>query len=166
MEFNDVIKGRRSIRKFKDTAIEEEKIKKLIDIIKYVPTGHNLQDYFVYVVKNPEVKQKLAEAAMAQSFVAQAPLVFVVCSEPEKEGTERSELFATQGSAMATYAITLEAYELVLGSVWIGSFEKEKVRQILEIPKKYRPIAIVAVGYPDEDPKMPPRRDDYFKIIE
>jgi nitroreductase len=166
MEFTDVIKGRRSIRKFKDKPIEDEKLKKLIEIIKYVPTAHNMQDYFVYIVKNQDVKEKIAEAALSQNFVAQAPLVFVVCAEPGKEGTNRGELYSLQGSAMVTYTICLQAYELLLGSVWVGLFKENELRKAVGIPKKYKPVAIIPVGYPAEDPKMPQRREDYFEILE
>lgn len=166
MEFEDVMKGRRSVRKFKDKPVEEEKLKKIVDMIKYVPTAHNLQDYFVYIIKNQEVKETVAAAALSQGFIAQAPLVFVVCGEPGKEGTKRGELYSLQGSAMVAYSICLEAYDQSLGSAWVGLFKEDEVRKVVGIPKKYNPVAIIPVGYPAEDPKMPQRRDDFFEILE
>ena len=166
MEVEDVLRGRRSVRKFKDKPVEDEKIKKLIEAVKFVPTAHNIQDYHIYVIKNQGLKEKLAEAALNQNFVAQAPVVFVVCAEPGKEGTPRGELYSLQGSAMVAYAISLEAYELLLGSVWIGAFHENEVQRAIKVPKKYKPVAIIPIGYPAEEPKMPERREDYFEILE
>jgi len=166
MEFDDAVGDRRSVRKFESKEIEKAKLKELIEIIRYVPSAHNLQDYYVYVVKNKAIMNQLTKACHDQKFIAEAPVVFVFFADSSKEGTPRAELYSLQSATMAAYAVSLKATDLKLGSCWIGLFKDEEVSKILEAKGNLRPVAVIPVGYPAEDPPTPKRKDDYFEIVE
>jgi nitroreductase len=166
MEFNKVIEGRRSIRSFEPVDVEDEKIKEILEAISHVPSAHNLQDYEVFVIKDPTKRKSLVFAALGQDFIEQAPIVFVVCADTEKEGTKKGYLYSVESASMAAYMICLKAYELGLGSCWIGAFNEEDLRDVLQLPARLLPIALIPVGYTKENPAMPKRRTDYYHFLD
>jgi nitroreductase len=166
MEFNKVIEGRRSIRSFEPVDVEDEKVKEILEAISYVPSAHNLQDYEVFVIKSPAKRKSMVFAALGQDFVEQAPVVFVVCADTEKEGTKKGYLYAIESASMVAYMICLKAYELGLGSCWIGAFNEDDLKDVLQLPAKLMPVAMITVGYTKENPAMPKRRDDYYHLID
>ncbi len=169
-EFLDVIKKRRSIRKFQDKPVEEEKIETILENAILAQSAGNLQSYFIYVVKDKTVKESLTEAAYGQSFIKQAPVVFVVCADQEKAGKyygERGyELYSINDASIVATYIELVACALDLGTCWVGAFDEEIVRKILALPEGVRPIAIIPCGYPAEKPRMPAKRSDVIQVIE
>lgn len=170
MTLLDIIKGRRSIREFKKKEIPEEVIDKLIDAIIWAPSAGNLQSRFFYFVFNLEIKKKLVRAALDQEFIASAPLSIVGCCDyriSQRYGNRGKELYTIQDVAVSIQNLMLTAYEQGLGSAWVGAFREEEVREILNIPPHLRPVVIVPIGYPDEEP-LPPKRvskDKAIKII-
>ena len=166
MDFNTVIEGRRSIRSFEPVNIEEQKVKQILEAVKYAPSAHNLQDYEIFVVKNEKTKKSLVYSALGQDFIEQAPIVFVVCADIEKEGTKKAQMYSIQAASMVSYTICLKAFELGLGSCWIGAFDEDELRDVLQLPAKLMPVAIIPVGYTKESPGMPKRRDNYYTVID
>lgn len=162
MEFSKVLEGRRSIRSFEPVAVEDDKVKQILEAISYVPSAHNLQDYEIFVIKNPAKRKSTAYAALGQDFVEQAPVIFVVCADTEKEGTKKGYLYSIESASMASYVICLKAYELGLGSCWIGAFNEDDLRDVLQLPARLVPVAVIPVGYTKENPVIPKRRDDYY----
>jgi nitroreductase len=170
MSLLDIIKSRRSVREFKKKEIPEEAINKLIDAIIWAPSAGNLQSRFFYFVFDPETKKKLVRAALDQEFIASAPLSIVGCCDyriSQRYGNRGKELYAIQDVAVSIQNLMLVAHEYGLGSVWVGAFREEEVIDILNIPSHLRPVAIVPVGYPDEEPLPPKRvsRDRAIKTI-
>jgi len=170
MSLLDIIKGRRSIREFKKKEIPEEVIEKLIDAIIWSPSAGNLQSRFFYFVFNPEIKKGLVRSALDQEFIASAPLSIVGCCDyhiSQRYGNRGKELYTIQDVAVSIQNLMLTAYEQGLGSTWVGAFREEDVREILNIPPHLRPVVIVPIGYPDEEP-LPPKmvsRDKAIKIV-
>ncbi|MDP3065283.1 MAG: nitroreductase family protein [Methanobacteriaceae archaeon] len=163
MDVFGAIKGRRSIRKFKKDPVENEKLNKIIEAGIWAPSAGNLQSWEVVVVKEPELKEKLAAAAYLREFISQAPIVLVICANKrvcssiyDKRG---SELYCIQDAACAGENMLLAAHALGLGSCWIGAFDEELVCEIINIPDLLRPLALFPLGYPDEKPYPPPRDD-------
>jgi len=113
-------------------------------------------------VKNSEVKRRLAEAALNQKFVEEAPIVIVVCADESRSfkgyGLRGKSLYCIQDTAAAIQNIHLAACSLGLATCWVGAFKEEDVRKILDIPDRVRPVALVPVGYPAEKPSPPLRR--------
>ncbi|MBI4713407.1 MAG: nitroreductase family protein [Planctomycetes bacterium] len=157
----DIIKQRRSIRSFKDTPILKEVIDKLADALIWAPSAGNLQSRKFYFVTDKKVKEQLVEAALGQSFIADAPLVVVGCADLgrvkgryENRGTT---LYAPQDVAASVQNLLLVAHEQGLGTVWVGAFDEDAVSQVMKLPDTLRPVTIVPVGYPAKTPKAPPR---------
>jgi nitroreductase len=161
MEFFETIKERRSIRKFKDKGVEIEKLRKLLEAVNSAPSAGNLQSYEVILVKDPGRKEKLSYAAYGQSSIREAPIVLVFCTNPRRArryGKRGEELYCIQDATIAASYAQLAATALGLGSVWIGAFDEEEVRIIIEAPDEVRPVAIIPIGYPAEKPFKTPRR--------
>ncbi|HEX7627534.1 MAG TPA: nitroreductase family protein [Candidatus Methanoperedens sp.] len=156
----EAIKGRRSIRKFKDRAVGKEMIEELLNAAQMAPSAGNLQARDFIIVTNKITKQKLTKAALGQSFIEKAPVVIVVIADIERSSRiyrSRGELYATQDATAGIENILLSAYSMGLGTCWIGAFDENAVCELLGIPNKTLPVAIIPVGYPDEQPAMPPR---------
>ena len=162
MDVLEAIKGRRSIRAFKSQAVSTEIVERLIDAARWAPSAGNIQPWEFIIVKNPEIKRNLAKAALNQSFIEEAPVVIVVCADEIRSsqgyGVRGKTLYCIQDTAAATQNIHLAAYSLGLGTCWVGAFNEEEARKILEIPEGVRPVAIIPVGYPAEKPPARNRR--------
>ncbi len=162
MEFFDVIKNRHSIRVFTDQPVEPDKLQKILETANLAPSAGNLQAYEVYVVTDAKKRDGLSCAALAQEYIAVAPVALVFCTHPElTEGryTERgTRLYTLQDATIACSFAMLAATNLGLGSVWVGTFDEKVVRMIVGAPESQVPVVILAVGYPGEFPEQHPRR--------
>ncbi len=171
MNILDIIKERRSIRRFKPDPIPEEILNELKDALIWAPSAGNLQSRRFYFVFNREVKERLSGAALNQHFIAEAPLVIVCCADNRIErfyGSRGRELYALQDVAASIQNLMLLAHSRGLGSVWVGAFNEGEVSRVMGLPVHLRPVAIVPVGYPAESPSPPPRvkRDEAIEEIE
>ncbi|MGC8796718.1 nitroreductase family protein [Thermodesulfovibrio sp.] len=155
------VKERRSIRSFLKKEIPDDIIKKLIEALIWAPSAGNLQARKFYFVKNKDTKGKLAQAALYQTFIADAPLVIVGCIDKNKifprYGQRGVQLYAIQDVATSITNAMLVAHENGLGSCWVGAFREEEVSKILALPKHLRSVVILPVGYPAYVPSAPPR---------
>lgn len=158
----EAIKGRRSIRAFQSRDVPSEIVEKLIEAARWAPSAGNIQPWEFVIVRNPETKKRLAEAALGQSFIEEAPVVIVVCADEERSasgyGSRGRTLYCIQDTAAAIQNIHLAAYALGLSTCWVGAFREDEARKILKIPEGVRPVAIIPVGYPAESPTPRSRR--------
>lgn len=155
-EFFNLLSKRRSIRNYQDKSLDESVLSKILSACDMAPSSGGLQTFEIYQIKSRPTKEKLALAAMDQMFIADAPLILVFCANPSRSVErfgKRSELFSVQDATIATAYAQLTAYALDLTTVWIGAFDEEKVSKILKIPHGQRPVSILPIGYPAEDPK-------------
>ena len=160
MEFLEAIRERRSIRNFQKKGIPKEIVDKLIDSLIWAPSAGNLQARKFFFVKDARLKEDIADAALGQSFIAEAPLVIVGCTDSRissKYGERGEYLYTIQDVAVSIMGMMLVAHENGLGTVWVGAFREEEVFDILKLPKSLRPVAIVPIGYPVKIPSPPPR---------
>lgn len=171
MDFFEVVKNRHSIRAFKNKEIEKEKLDKLLFAANSSPSAGDLQAYQIFLVKKSAQKIALARAAYGQDFIAQAPVDLVFCIDPlrsaRKYSKRGSELYSIQDATISAAYVHLAAVDLGLGSVFVGAFDEGAVSKILNLPGTLRPIIILPVGYPDEEPETTPRRkiDDLVKEV-
>ncbi|GAB4388141.1 MAG: nitroreductase family protein [Thermodesulfovibrionales bacterium] len=168
MEVAKAIRERRSVRRFEDREIPGEAVDGLVEALIWAPSAGNLQSRKFYFVKDPAVKKQLAAAAFNQSFIADAPLVVVGCTDRNifgRYGERGTELYTIQDVAASLMCMMLAAYEAGLGTVWVGAFREEDAAQALQTPSHLRPVAIVPVGYPKKTPP-PPRRVSREEAVE
>jgi nitroreductase len=169
MEPLEAILKRRSIRKFKKTKIPKEKIEKLKEALIWAPSAGNLQARKFYFVFNEKIKKDLSKAALNQMFIASAPLVVVCCCDLEKispYGERGKNLYTICDVCAAIENLMIVATAENLGTCWVGAFDENRVSQILNLPKNERPIAIIPVGFPDENPPAPKRYSKEILIEE
>ena len=162
MDILEAIRGRRSIRAFRSKDVPEETVEKLVDAARCAPSAGNIQPWEFIIVRKPETKRGLAEAALAQTFIEEAPIVIVVCANENRSsmgyGARGKSLYCLQDTAAAIQNMLLTAYSLGLGSCWVGAFREDEAREVLEIPRGIRPVAIVPIGYPAETPSPRSKR--------
>lgn len=163
MDVFEAIFSRRSIRKFKKKPVEDELIWKILEAGKWAPSAGNMQSWEVILVKNDDIKEKLVAAAYLRTFIGEAPLIMVLCANTHVAAAmynERgTELYCIQETACAAENMLLAVHALGLGACWVGSFDEEVLRRALDLPDYLKPVTIIPVGYPDENPYPPPRRD-------
>jgi nitroreductase len=170
MDVLEAIKGRRSIRKFKSEPIKNEDLQKILDAGRFAPSAGNCQPSELVVLNEPSIKRRLAAAALEQTFIVDAPVVIVVCANiprtSKRYGRRGQELYCLQDTAAATQNILLAAYSLGYGTCWIGAFDEGAVAGVIQVPSGIKPVAIIPLGRPVENPSLPRRRplDDIVHI--
>lgn len=158
MDVFTAINARRSIRAYKATEVEEEKISRIIEAGRLAPSASNRQEWKFVIVRNKETRRILAGAACGQNFIAEAPVVIIACAtESEKKMPCGQNAYTVDLSIAVSYMI-LEAFELGLGACWIGAFKEEEVKAALDIPDHIRVVALFPMGYPSQNPAARPRK--------
>jgi nitroreductase len=167
MDVLEAVKGRRSIRAFKSDDVSPEIIEKLIDAATWAPSAGNIQPWEFIIVRESKIKRSLAQAALNQSSVEEAPVVIVVCANENRSsqgyGARGKTLYCIQDTAAAIQNILLFAYSIGLGTCWVGAFREDEAREILKIPSGIRPVAMIPLGYAAETP--PPRRRRPINLV-
>lgn len=160
MDTLECLATRRSIRKFLDIPVEFEKIGNILDAARYAPSAGNLQDWKVIIVTDKGARESLANACVEQFWVAQAPIILVVCTEPETTKRfygDKGEKFSIQNGAAVVQNILIAAHAQGLASCWVGAFDDFGVKRELGIPDSVIVQAVLPIGYPDEKVPTPQR---------
>ncbi|XOB41694.1 MAG: nitroreductase family protein [Candidatus Nealsonbacteria bacterium] len=159
MEVFEAIKIRRSVRSYKAEAVPEGKLKKVLEAARLAPSAHNEQEWKFVVVRDAQKRKELAEAALNQNFIAEAPVVIVaVALDPDHIMSSGVPAFAVD-LAIAVDHMTLKATEEGLGTCWIGAFSQEKVKKVLEIPERYKVVVLLPLGFPADTPEPKSRKN-------
>lgn len=146
MDGLEMIKTRRSVRKYIKKEIPEEIIKEIIDCARLAPTANNKQPWLFVVVKNSNLKKQISEITDYGKFIKDADCCIAVFCEETK-------YYLEDGSA-ATENILLASWYFGIGSCWIAGDKKmyvEKIRDLLGVEKKYRLVSLVSLGYPSKE---------------
>ncbi|MGC9398372.1 MAG: nitroreductase family protein [Anaerolineae bacterium] len=142
----DLIKKRRSIRKYTDEPITDEQIKTLLEAAMAAPSANNRQPWHFIVVRDAGLKKNLAETHPWAGMAADASVVFVVTAEETRHWVE--------DCSAATENLLLAVTALDLGAVWVAVYPDDQreayVRKVLEMPEDLRVLCLVPVGYPAE----------------
>ncbi len=157
MDVFKAIKTRRSIREYQEREVEEEKLQRVLEAGRLAPSAKNIQEWRFVVVRDKETKEKLAQAARNQAFVAQAPICIVGCATITDYRMTCGQKAYPIDVAIAVDHMTLVAVEEGLGTCWIGSFFEDQVKEILSIPDEVRVVILLSLGYPSFQPPPKPR---------
>ncbi len=163
MTLEEAIRSRRSVRRFTDEPVLHETLLKLLDLARWVP--HSAECWRFVVVQEQERKERLAEAAR-QEWIAGAPVIIVIGADygmrPDLawrwDAAHWWELFPIQDTAAAIQTLMLVAGAEGLGTCWIGSFNEGETARIVELPFPVRPVAMVVLGHPADEPPKRSRR--------
>jgi len=153
MDFWQVIEARHSVRAFDPREdVSPEAIQRILEAAIQAPSAGNRQPWHFVVVRREQVRQRLANAAGGQSFVAQAPVVIVVCTDPgrsaERYGERGTNLYCIQDTAAAVEHILLAATALGLGCCWVGAFDHSAAAGALQLSATLHPVAMIPIGVP------------------
>ncbi len=166
MDFEDVIRNRKAIRKFSSKEIEKEKLDKILKAGRIEPTAKNIQPIKIYVVSSKEGIEKLDKASHGRYG---APTVLVVCGNIDEAFMKGMHSTYEIDSCITATHMMLEATNQGLGSIWIEMFDEEVLRKELNIPTNLIPVCLIPIGYRDENCPDSPRhnlRKDIDEIVE
>jgi nitroreductase len=158
MDVLKVIQSRRSIRSYDPRDVEEDKLLRILESGRLSPSAGNRQERVFIVIKDTKTRKLLSEAAKNQRFVAEAPVVIAACSVEKEYIMNCGQLAYPIDTAIAVDHMTLQAVEEGLGTCWVGAFDEEKVKELLNIPRDIRVVALLALGYPSTVPQPTPRK--------
>ncbi len=154
MDVFEAIRTRRSIRKYKPKPVPDEKLKMILETARQAPSAANRQPWRFVVVRDAEKKKALAKVANNQTFLADAAAIVAAVGDPEvsKKWHDKDVMIAVEHMALAATA-------LGYGTCWIGAFNEDEVKHLLNIPEGMHVIILLPIGMPDEKPPSRPRKD-------
>lgn len=178
MELFEAIRTRRSIRRFLDKPVEEEKLQAILEAVRMAPSWANMQCWRFVVVKDKSTRERISELSYVESFfapkgykvnpskkgLAEAPVVIVACADPSQSGVLWDQHYYMTDVGIATQNLMLAARGLGLGTVFVGVFDEEKLRSLLNIPSNIRIVGLFPIGYPQEEKKEGPSRKPLNEI--
>jgi nitroreductase len=170
------IKLRSSIRKYIDKPVDDEKILRLLESARLAPSGSNTQPWHFIIIRDEEIKQRIAKVSHNQEWMLSAP-VFIVCVADirsriesdieiilDEESPQNDLKKIIRDTAIAVEHIVLEAINEGLGTCWVAWFTQNEIRPILGLPNDKYVVSIITIGFPDEEPK-PRNRKELKEII-
>jgi nitroreductase len=150
MDILEMIKTRRSIRKYKPDPISEEEMNKILEAGRWAPSADNNQPWRFIVLRSQEMRKKLADTLTWGRFLSQAPLGIAVTVNPGASN------HPVEDGAAATQNMLLEAHSLGLGGCWIGTYDssdEENAKKVLNVPEDEKLLSVIAIGHPAESPQ-------------
>ena len=164
MDIDEAIRGRRSIRKFRNQDIADSVIEEILDLARHAPSSMNGQPWYFTIVRKNETKRRLAEIknkycpvekqVYRADFIQNASAIIIVCVDREKSYDRGIE-----NGVLASANILLAAYSKGIGSVYMSAYKTDEpalaneIKLTLGIPEHVDPISIIPLGYPDESPE-------------
>jgi nitroreductase len=172
ISFLELIKARRSTRRFATTPISEEDLNSILEAAQWAPSGENHQPWKILVIKNPQTMQQIVEILpykQMQKFLQNAPILIGILVNEEKSA------WAIIDGALCAQNLMMEAWARGLGtcfSAWYPTAPKmvtDQVKTLLNIPPEWTILTFTPLGHPDPDPKrafiLPPKRKNLEKIV-
>ncbi len=158
----DAIFNRRSIRKYKEQAVEKEKVERLLRAAMQAPSAANQQPWEFIVVQDKDNLKKLSLMSPYSKLIANAPLAFIMLASEER--MKFSDNWQ-QDMGAATENILIEAVDLELGAVWLGVAPAEDrmnyIKEMFGLKETIKPYCVIAIGYPNgEENKFVDRYDE------
>jgi nitroreductase len=167
----ELIRGRRSIRKYQNREISEEQLTAVLEAVRWAPSWTNSQCWEVIVIKDPAIKKAIQGVLPPPSVnpssnaIVEAPVVIAICGKLGKSGYYKGEVATKLGDwfmfdlGIAAQNLCLTAHYLNLGTVIVGLFDQEKVKEILKVPEGFELVALIPLGYPAQEAKTRPRKE-------
>jgi len=170
MDVMQAIKGRRSVRRYKPDPLRDEEIDVVLEAARWAPSWANTQCWRFVAVRDSQIKEKLAstlkpETNRAIMAIKQASVLIVACAELKRAGYYKGEAGTDKGdwfmfdTALAMQNLALAACATGLGTVHVGLFDAKEAARILEVPESVAVVEMTPLGYPDEEPKAPQRKE-------
>jgi nitroreductase len=167
MELMKAIETRKSIRKYRPDPIEPKKLTKIADAFRLAPSARNGQSWQLLIVTDPAAKERIREASPSKhSMITEAPVVLVGVCSTQNVMTNGHRVDSIDVSIAMSFAM-LEAHALGLGTCWMANYTEPELKAALGLPDDMSVVAIMPLGYADEDPELKPRKsvDEIVRYI-
>ena len=169
-EFLEIVKGRRSIRKYEDRPVPPEALDAVLEAVRWAPSWANTQCWELVVVTDPSIKAQIQASLPpkgnpALNAVVQAPVLLALCGKLNTSGFYKDQVTTKFGDwfmfdlGIACQNICLTAHALGLGTVVVGLFDHDKARAVLKLPEGCELVALIPLGYPAKISSAPNRRE-------
>ncbi len=169
-EFVEIVKTRRSIRKYEDRNVPPEPLDTILEAVRWSPSWANTQCWEIVVVRDPAVKQQLQatlppKGNPAAGAMLQAPVVLALCGRLKSSGYYKDQAPTKFGDwfmfdlGIACQNICLTAHALGLGTVVVGLFDHDRAKAVLKVPEGYELVAMIPLGFPAKVSSPPNRRE-------
>lgn len=172
MDFLNCVSTRRSVRKFTPAPIEHAVMERIVKAASYAPSWKNTQTARYVVVEDHALKDAIAATCVLDfpsngRIIKGAPALVVLATVAGRSGYERDGTPSTSkgggwemfDAGIAAQTFCLAAHDEGLGTVIMGIFDDNKVAAALRLAEDQRVSALIAIGYPDEAPAMPKRKE-------
>jgi nitroreductase len=150
MEFMELARARRSVRKYRGEMVPEALVAKILEAVRTAPTAGNFQAYEIYLVRGEGRMRELAGATFNHDWIAEAPMALVVCSHAARCQYDPKDHWALQDASIAATLAHLAIADLGLASCWVGAFIPANVAAVVEAAEGHLPLAVLPFGYADE----------------
>lgn len=159
MNFYQLLKTRYSVRSYKSTPVEPEKLEQILEAGRLAPSAANFQPWHFIVVQNAEKQTELL-TVYNREWIKEAPLIIVACADHSTSWKRASDGkdAADIDLAIAIDHMTLMASELELGTCWVCNFNVQLCSKILQLPQYIEPIALLPLGYPADKLQVKKRK--------
>jgi nitroreductase len=159
MEFLELIEKRYSVRAYNPDSVEDEKLHAILDAARLAPTAVNYQPFQVIVIHTKGREAELNRIYPAEWFV-QPPIVICVCAIPEKAWKRRDgKNYVDVDATIVMDHIILASTSLGLGTCWIGAFDPDAAKEVLNLPDGVEPLAFTPLGYPADELQVKRRKE-------
>lgn len=152
MEYDQLIRQRYSVRKFKTQPIEDSKVSTILEAARLAPTAINKQPVRILVIQETDNLNKLA---VCTPFTFNAPMAMVVLCQRDEAWIRPYDRYNSgiMDSSIVSSHIMLAVHNLGLGTTWVGHFDPALLRRIFNLPEQTEPVVIFPIGYPAADSK-------------
>ncbi|MFC1534822.1 nitroreductase family protein [Thermodesulfobacteriota bacterium] len=168
-DFIGIVRGRRSIRRYREKEIPEQFINQILESVQWCPSWSNTQCWEIIVVRTPAQKERLHgllnDTNPSKKAIIQAPVVIAICGKTKSAGYFKGKALTKFKDwfmfdlGIATQTLCLTACSLGLGTVIVGMFDHGKAKEVLKVGEEYEVIALIPMGYPAKDSRAPKRRE-------
>lgn len=154
----DALMKRRSCRAYKPGAIPDEHLRLILEAGRYAPSAGNTQPWRFVITRQPELKRQIAAACSEQHWMANADIILTGMGVPKESRKHGDWQWYSVDVSIAMQNMILAATALGYGTCWIGSFDQQLVKQLLNIPPAMHVIALTPIGISDDVHEAPPRK--------
>ena len=166
----EIIKGRRSIRKYDTRDVSDEMVDQVVEAIRWAPSWTNCQCWEVVVVRDPDLRSQLQatlppKGNPAFKAIVEAPVLLALCAKTGISGYYKDLQTTKFGDWMmydlglATQNLCLMAHDLGLGTVIVGLFDHDRAKAVVGVPDGYELVTMIPLGYPAKVGSAPKRRE-------
>jgi nitroreductase len=173
--FQKILAGRRSIRRYRPDPVEPEKLRACLEAARIAPSAHNSQPWRIIVVDDPALKDLVAGHGFGgiyrtSRFAAKAPVLLILLARRafvahRLGGGFQRVPYHLVDMGIAGEHIVLQAEELGLATCWMGWFNRGRVRRALKVPRRFKIVALMPMGYAEKRPTREPPRRTFEEVV-